>query len=359
MITAVALAPYNRKYIGSKRLIRGWIADRIVAAAGVPGAFLDGFCGTGALAAEMLGRGAKRVVAVDNLRSNCVILGGASQARAFPPAHRRMPALLDELNALSPRDGYVTASWGGTYFTAANCRRMDAVRERIEELLRLGEVTAGEHQWLLACFLLAADRVANTLGQYDAFMKHIAEEPVVDGRHVRDGRVTEPFLLRPVGGISGGTLEVLEADILDLDPLPPADVTYLDPPYNGRQYCDNYHVLENLARWEQPRLSGKTRKFDRSGLRSAFSMRSSAGGALATLVSRVSSAHLFLSYSSEGILERSRIEEMLGELGEVCIEELAYPVFGNGAGVSRRRMVTELLLHVRPRRAAGEALGSP
>ena len=51
------------------------------------------------------------------------------------------------------------------------------------------------------------------------------------------------------------------------------DVAYFDPPYNGRQYCDNYHVLENLARWEKPPLFGKTLKFDRSGLRSPFSQK--------------------------------------------------------------------------------------
>ena len=50
---------------------------------------------------------------------------------------------------------------------------MDAVREAIERLRADGAVAAAEHEWLLGCFLLAADRVANTLGQYDAYLKHL------------------------------------------------------------------------------------------------------------------------------------------------------------------------------------------
>ena len=84
MRLGAALAPLNRKYLGSKRLLSGRIADRIVEAAGVPETFLDGFCGTGAIGLEMLARGAGRVTAVDSLRSNCVILGGACAAPADP-----------------------------------------------------------------------------------------------------------------------------------------------------------------------------------------------------------------------------------------------------------------------------------
>lgn len=340
------LAPSNRKYLGSKRLLRGWIADRIVEAAGVPEAFLDGFCGTGAVGLEMLARGAGRIVAVDSLRSNCVILRGACGAPAAASARRRLAALLARLNGLPPKDGYLTASYAGTYFTVENCRRMDAAREEIERLLRDGDVDPLEHDWLLGCFLLAADRIANTLGQYDAFLKHIDEASTVAGRHVRDGRVTEAFRLRPLAPVErGGAVTVIEADLAAGGELPAVEVAYLDPPYNGRQYCDNYHVLENLARWERPALHGRTRKFDRAGLRSVFSSRRGAAGALAALLGRIDARHLFVSYGSEGILGREQIAAMLSDWGAVTVHEAAYPVFGNGAGVSRRREVTELLFH--------------
>ena len=48
-----------------------------------------------------------------------------------------------------------------------------------------------------------------------------------------------------------------------------ADLVYIDPPYNSRQYCDIYHLLENVARWERPEVSGVARKMPRDELKKA------------------------------------------------------------------------------------------
>ena len=32
-----------------------------------------------------------------------------------------------------------------------------------------------------------------------------------------------------------------------------ADIAYIDPPYNSRQYEDAYHLLENVAEWKKPK----------------------------------------------------------------------------------------------------------
>jgi adenine-specific DNA-methyltransferase len=189
--------------------------------------------------------------------------------------------------------------------------------------------------------------VANTIGQYDAFLKNIDGDSMVRGRHMVDERVKTPFLLRPLGSAPSADFEVIEGDLVTMAPLIEADVAYLDPPYNGRQYCDNYHVLENLARWEKPQLFGKTRKFDRAALRSPFSLRSRAASALRALVTGITSECLFLSYSSEGILSREEILAVLSASGLTRVMETPYPVFGNGAGVSVRRSVVEYLFVLR------------
>src|SRR5208282_1337433 len=123
---------------------------------------------------------------------------------------------------------------------------------------------------------------------------------------------------------------VREGDMVALAAELEADVAYFDPPYNHRQYCDNYHVLENLARWEKPPLHGKTRKFDRTGLKSLFSQRGKAADALVALVAAVRAPHVFLSYSSEGILSRNEITAILAARGATDVHEIPYPVFGNG-----------------------------
>jgi adenine-specific DNA-methyltransferase len=251
---------------------------------------------------------------------------------------------MERLNTLDPIRGYLSENYAGTYFTAENCGRMDAIREEIERLRRGAGITPMEHDMLLASFLLAADRVANTLGQYDAFLKNIGEQSMVGGRHLVDERVRTPFRLQPLQPLAL-SVEVIEGDMIDLAPTIKADVAYLDPPYNHRQYCDNYHVLENLARWEKPPLAGKTRKFDRTRLKSPFSSTHRALEALRHLIDGVRAANVFLSYSSEGILLPDEIERILCSRGPTRIMEMQYPVFGNGAGVSARRSVTEYLFH--------------
>jgi adenine-specific DNA-methyltransferase len=287
----------------------------------------------------MAHRGAAKIIAVDNLRSNCVIL------RGFTTSSPRTAELIARTNAESPVEGYISENYAGTYFTRENCLRMDGIREGIERLLRAGEISGAEHDALLASFLLAADRVANTIGQYDAFLKHIGGSNRVGGRHILDERVHTPFVLKPLDVIANAGFDVREGDMVSLAPQLEADVAYFDPPYNHRQYCDNYHVLENLARWEKPPLFGKTRKFDRTGLKSPFSRRRDAAEALGRLVRGVRARHVFLSYSSEGILTRDAITAILSTRGRTIVMENPYPVFGNGAGVSIRRNVTEYLFH--------------
>jgi adenine-specific DNA-methyltransferase len=291
--------------------------------------------------------GASRIIAVDNLESNCVMLRAFFAEDGDFPDRGRMPSEIERLNALPPLDGYISGYFSGTYFTRENCRRMDAVREEIMKVSAAGQISPAGGDYLLASFLLAADRVANTLGQYDAFLKNIDAAPVsAEGRHLVDERVRTPFRLKPLDVQERGGVAVLTADIRLILPAVEVEVAYFDPPYNGRQYCDNYHLLENLARWNKPPVYGKTRKFDRDGLKSPFCFRRSAEDAFKTLVS-ARSAHIFISYSSEGILSRETILRIMSEAGDAEVHELPYPVFGNGAGVSKRRSVTEYLFHLR------------
>ena len=340
------LLPWNRKFLGSKRLLRDWIAERIIERVGVPQTFLDGFCGTGSVGLAMAFRGTRRVIAVDSLKSNCAVLQAFVETGYRPDPDERMGMLMAELNSLRPVPGYITESFGNSYFTRENCMRMDSMRERMESMRASAEVSDGEHAILLGAFLLGADRVANTIGQYDAFLKHIDGKSMERGRHLVDERVRTRFLVQPLGRLEGIALEVVHGDMLSLASGLDVDAAYFDPPYNGRQYCDNYHVLENLALWLKPPLYGKTRKFDRTGMKSPFCTREAAP-ALERLMSNTCAREIFLSYSSEGILSREEIHGVLARYGRVEEIETEYPVFGNGAGVSVRRSVREMLFHVR------------
>ena len=351
----------NRKYLGSKFRLLEFILEAILSRVSGVGTFADPFAGTGAVAQGFRAH-AGRIIAGDLLFSNYVALRAFLTSTAETVEVRKVTQLLGELNALEPCEGYVSRSYGGTYFTRANAGRIDAIREAIEALHAGGRCGEQERFVLLASLLLAVDKAANTVGQYDAFLKHIDPQatqghPLGGDRHLVDSNVHKPLSLCLPAVQLDGNHEVHHQDANALVRTIEADVLYLDPPYNSRQYVDCYHVLENIMLWEKPQLYGKTLKFERSHLKSRYSRRQEAPKALAELIDSARAGHIFLSYNDEGIIADEQIIEILRRRGPVERWEREYPVFGNGAGSSRKRTIRERLYYCRPasRRPAGSA----
>ena len=338
-----AVTLHNRKYLGSKVRLLDFIEREILSAAGKVGSFFDGFAGTGVVADRMRSY-TSRLTLVDNLASNYSI------NRAFftsSEANVRIAYVADalrELNQLEPAHGYAREHYGGRYFTHDNAGRIDAIRDRIALRMRDRDCTEQEQHVLIASLLLAADKVANTVGQYDAYLKSLGSAAYdANGRHVVDSNVYGRLRLRMPVLRFAADATVLRADVNEVAADHEADVAYLDPPYNDRQYVDCYHVLENITRWTKPPLHGKTRKFDRDALKSDYSRRRTARAAFARLVERVRARLIVVSYSNEGLMSVDDLRETLATRGPTTIESSDYPVFGNGAGQSVRRRVVEYL----------------
>lgn len=358
----------NRKYLGAKYRLLNFITETVLSRVPVIDTFIDGFAGTGVVGNHFR-RYARCIVSNDLLFSNYVINRAFLSSTSETVDLAKVQALLQELNGLEPKYGYVYENYGGLYFTAENAARIDAIRERIDTLHGERECSLQENYVLLTCLLYAADKAANTVGQYDAFLKHISapagasagrrtlQRPAPPPRrergqppkkHLIDSRVYQPLELRlPAIELDGKEHEVYNEDLNRLIHRLRGEVLYLDPPYNGRQYIDCYHVLENIMRWEKPPLYGKTRKFRRNFLKSRYSRRSEALGAFSELIAAARCGHIFLSYNSEGIIPDSAIVEILSRKGSLEVFEREYAVFGNGAGSSRRRMVKERLFYCR------------
>jgi adenine-specific DNA-methyltransferase len=338
---------HNRKYLGSKYRLLDFIAPVILSVSGGKGVFIDGFAGTGVVGYYFRSR-ADKIIANDLLYSNYIVNKVFLNSTRGEMSRANLTSLLSELNALPPQQGYAHSSYGGTYFTAANAGRIDAVREAIAVMHRLGRCTRQEAYVLLASLLFAADKCANTVGQYDAFLKHIGKAAYNEGgKHLVDSNVYKPLRLELPCFEFDGRNQVYNQDLNSLITRIEGDLLYLDPPYNTRQYVDCYHVLENIMRWDKPPLFGKTRKFRRDPLKSRYSRRSEAAAALAELVSRARVKHIFLSYNDEGIINDEELWRILRGRGQVELFEQRYPVFGGGAGVTRKRSITERLFYCR------------
>ena len=107
----------------------------------------------------------------------------------------------------------------------------------------------------------------------------------------------------------------------------PCDILYMDPPYNQRQYCTNYHVLETIAAYDAPALRGVTGLRPDGDQRSAWCSRQEARDTLASMVSRSRARYCFLSYNSEGLMTRKQILDMLGDFGRGDVQSKNVPRF--------------------------------
>ena len=110
--------------------------------------------------------------------------------------------------------------------------------------------------YYLASLVNSIDKYANTASVYGAFLKHIKKS------------AQKKFQLELLQVIDVPVGTVYNEDINTLIQTIRGDVLYLDPPYNARQYCSNYHVLETIARYDHPELRGVT------GLRSSTEQKS-------------------------------------------------------------------------------------
>ncbi|HEY8345877.1 MAG TPA: DNA adenine methylase [Symbiobacteriaceae bacterium] len=338
---------WNRKYIGSKSELLHFIAGVVKARAPEARHVADLFCGSGVVAYYFASQGFQ-VTAGDNLYHNYLAARCFFGGRPGEISWTEVAQRLDWLQKLPPVEGYCYREYGGRYFTPENAGRIDAIREEVARWEAAGEIGEQMKAVLLTSLLYGADKVANTCGQYDAYLKHLGKPSYSpEGAHLVDAMVYKPLSLGMPQVVETDRSQVFCGDANRIGPTIECDVLYLDPPYNTRQYVDNYHVLENIARWEKPVLTGKTRKFQREHLKSAYSRRRDAAPSLAALIRSARCRHILLSYNNEGIISDQEIVAMLQERGPVEIFTHPYTIFGNGAGRSGRRPIQERLFYCR------------
>ena len=93
------------------------------------------------------------------------------------------------------------------------------------------------------------------------------------------------------------------------------DILYLDPPYNRRQYSDNYHMLETIAKYDNPQIKGKTGlRNDR--IKSLYCNKNYVYNVFEDLINKANAKYIFLSYNNEGLLSLEDIEKIMSKKGK-------------------------------------------
>ncbi len=282
----------------------------------------DIFAGTGAVASAFIN---KKLITNDNLYSNFI-----SHLAWFSPqaySQEKIKKIITRYNStVITSDNYMSDNFAGTFFDITDCRKIGFIREDIELLFLKDKINERERALLITSLLYAADKIANTCGHYDAYRQGVAFE-----KHL------EMSLPLPTENLNSENLCYNE-DTNELVKHISADLVYIDPPYNSRQYCDAYHLLENIARWEKPEVKGIARKMDRTNLKSDYCTKK-ATLAFENLIKSINARYILLSYNnmaqkgndrSNAKISDEDIMRILSAKGEVSVFTQDYKAFTTG-----------------------------
>jgi len=206
------------------------------------------------------------------------------------------------------------------FFTVDNAKRIDYVRRRLHD--EKAEHTEDEHAFLLAALLLAADAVSNVPAVYGCYL------------HAFKAKALKPLVLHPPhtaekaaeAGSAAHQNDVLSPSFLSAIH---ADVVYLDPPYNERQYSKNYFPLNMIALEpdaEKPALKGKT-GIPSTCFLSPFCRKATVEAAFDTLFKSLDTRWLILSYNSESLVSKEAMVALMSKYGTVTVKEQSYKRF--------------------------------
>lgn len=214
------------------------------------------------------------------------------------------------LSNLKGRKGFIYNNYcqGGTqnqkqirqYFSDENGMLCDAIRQQIEEWKENNLINEDEYYFLVASLIKSVDKYANTTSVYAAFLKSIKTS------------AQKKLLINPSELIiNDQEHKVLNEDVNNLVSKIKGDIFYLDPPYNQRQYATNYHLLETIAKYDNPKIQGKTGLREYELQKSAYCSKTQAVNSFKQLILRAQARYIFLSYNNEGIMSHQEIQSIM------------------------------------------------
>lgn len=317
----------NRRYLGSKTKLMPFIKEIVEQNCGEFSSFFDVFGGTGVVSYSFNKPNIK-IIINDLLKSNQIAyktwLGNEKINK------EKIINLIKEFNEIDENileENYVSKNFGGNFFSIQNAKKIGYIRERIEELDKNNKINDREKAILLTSLLYAMDKVANTCGHYDAYRKKM------------DTKLSLFLQIPKMEDKNNINNEIYNMDSNLLVKNIQADIAYIDPPYNSRQYGDAYHLLENITTWEKPEVIGVAKKMPNRGHIKSKYCTVAAPFAFRELISNLNCKYILVSYNnmgekgagrSQAKISDKEIEEILKERGEVTIFEQDYRHFTTG-----------------------------
>jgi adenine-specific DNA-methyltransferase len=328
-------------YIGSKYKLAGFIENTIRSVAGnnlSKKIFCDLFAGTG-IVGRTFKASTKKIIANDFEYYSYVLNKNYIENHVDIPDKQEY---IDKLNRLSLIDtGFVYKNYclgggsGRQYFSDNNGKKIDTIRQRIEQWKKTSKINDNLYYFLLTSLLESADKLANTASVYGAYLKHLKRS------------AQKELLLEPAEfEINDNTHEVFNEDSNALIKRIKGDILYLDPPYNARQYGANYHLLNTISRYDNFVPNGKTglRKYQKSD----WCSRSKVENTFEDLLKNTKFKYVFLSYNNEGLMPMEKIRKIMSRYGHYDLATTDYQRFKADKDDNRNHKAnkTEEFVHI-------------
>ena len=311
----------NKRYLGNKYKLLDFIRSVVEQECKGINSVADIFAGTGAVASAFTD---KTLITNDILYSNyiCHLAWFGKQKYS----QSKIEKLLRYYNNISSfNTNYMSDTFSDTFFSHENCKKIGFIREDIEKQFNDKNINDRERAIMITSLLYSIDKIANTCGHYDAYRK----KGELD-------KTLELLLPQPENNLKKN--QIFNMDANELVKSIEADLVYIDPPYNSRQYCDAYHLLENVATWKKPKVFGVARKMDRAKLKSEY-CTNQATQVFKELIDNIKAKYILLSYNnmenkgnsrSNAKISDNDILKILQSKGSVKVFSQKYKSFTTG-----------------------------
>jgi len=253
---------------------------------------------------------------------------------------------IDELNIVPIIDnGFIYKNYcvGGSserqYFSDYNGKKIDSIRQKIEEWRNDNRINSNLYYFLLASLLECADKVANTASVYGAYLKQLKKSAQKD------------LILKPaIYDLNDREHQVFNTDSNVLISQINGDILYLDPPYNSRQYGANYHLLNTIAKYDIFIPKGKTGM--REYQKSSYCSSAKVSVEFENLIKNAQFQYIFLSYNNEGLMSVENVKKIMQKYGKYNLAEIDYQRFKADRTENRNHKAdkTKEFLHILEKR---------
>lgn len=311
----------NRRYTGSKYKLLSNISEIVKKYCPRQNTFTDIFAGTGVVTADLLHH-FKEININDLLFSNDVIYRSFFLNKKY--SNKKLKEFRDHVNSLKINklpDNYFSKNFSEKYYSTKDSKLIGHIRELINSV---SDFTDHEKTILVASLIYSADKASNTVGHYDAYIKN---------KLIKDK--FEFKLIKPIEHKT--KINIFREDANNLVKKLKSDITYIDPPYNSRQYSRFYHLLETLTVWDKPKLEGVALK--RPSENMSDYCRISATKVFEDLIQNIQSNYLLVSYnntynskssSSENKIKYDDLISILKDKGKLKIFDYKFNHFNAG-----------------------------